>query len=239
MPARRLSVIHSGTMHPEHNMALDEALLASDREPTLRLYGWQPAGLSIGYFQSHDRFTSVPGDHVCVRRTTGGGAIYHEHELTFALIANADVVPHDLDESYATIHAAITATLGDFGVPVHRFGRGATAPRPNHDWCFTQPTCHDLMTDRGKIVGSAQRRVRTPIPRVLHHGSIVLCAPAATPGCGAVDEFVDPASIERELGPALAERIAASLDLRACEGSVQDLDTTATLAAVQSRWDRR
>ena len=41
---------------------------------------------------------------------------------------------------------------------------------------------------RGKLLGSAQRRVRAPHPRLLHHGSLVLRRPAATPFVAAVED---------------------------------------------------
>ena len=78
------------------NMAFDEALLetvsAGLGTALLRTYGWTTPTLSLGYFQNLDevqadsRFQSVP----MVRRLTGGGAIWHHHELTYALVVPAD-----------------------------------------------------------------------------------------------------------------------------------------------------
>lgn len=211
-----LEVIRSGALHPVDNMAFDEVLLAQAKHPTLRLYTWQPAGLSIGWFQRYADFADLPGDHVVVRRRTGGGAIYHEHELTFALAAQADALPPGpVDATYEVLHAAIASALGDCGVPVSRHGRGSASARPEDPWCYAKPTCHDLVTPTGKIVGSAQRRVRIEgVARVLHHGSILLAPPSVgTARCGTAAEFrsVDADFVDA-LQDALTAAVAAALD---------------------------
>ena len=72
-----------------HNMAADEVLLesAQDGIASLRFYGWSTATVSLGYFQADKlrredgRLASLP----LVRRPTGGGALVHHHEMTYAL----------------------------------------------------------------------------------------------------------------------------------------------------------
>ena len=196
-----LRVIRSGSLAPAENMALDERLLAGDEPLLLRLYRWSPPGLSLGRFQDPRDFAGVPGTHVLVRRATGGGAIYHDDELTYALVMAEEVLPVPIAESYTLLHGAIRRALAGIGVPTEAVtgGTGCRA-RPCDLWCFATPGRGDLVTLAGKkIVGSAQRRVRRPRPRVLCHGSIVLTAPAQTPFCGAVADHVDPRRVEREL----------------------------------------
>ncbi|MHC5067527.1 MAG: lipoyl protein ligase domain-containing protein [Planctomycetota bacterium] len=68
-------------------MATDEALLEAASEATIRLYYWNQATLSLGYFQDyHQTCQSLPRSVPVVRRITGGGAIWHEHEVTYALV---------------------------------------------------------------------------------------------------------------------------------------------------------
>src|SRR3954469_7742966 len=100
------------------NMARDEALLdAVAEDPScalLRTYGWAEPTLSLGYFQRHadaeadPRWRGVP----IVRRPTGGGAIWHHHELTYALILPA---AHPLARPnvalYHAVHSAVAGLL--------------------------------------------------------------------------------------------------------------------------------
>ncbi len=201
-------------------MGLDEALLLeTDAPPTLRLYQWQPAGLSIGYFQSSSYFRERPADCVLVRRLTGGGAILHDAELTFSLTLANRYLPGGIAESYRLIHAAVARALDAIGVP-SRFPHASetsTTPgsaRPQAPWCFADPTPEDLLSHSGKkLLGSAQRRIRRPTERILHHGSLVLRTPVATPFCGSVEESIDPAAVLTKLQDALISELSQALGL--------------------------
>ncbi len=90
-------IINSPAADGATNMAIDESILEAVRQgqspPTLRLYTWKPACLSIGRFQraarsvDWDALTSLGYDFV--RRPTGGRAVLHDDELTYAVIADA------------------------------------------------------------------------------------------------------------------------------------------------------
>ena len=111
------------------NMAVDEALLASVAEtgvPTLRLYGWTRPSLSLGYRRDPARDRLEPrwleradalGVDV-VRRPTGGGAVLHSGDLTYAVVAGCDSspIPGGLQESYAWIRATLVAALRAAGI---------------------------------------------------------------------------------------------------------------------------
>lgn len=212
-------MLDTGARAPAWNMALDDVLLHGDG-PTLRLYAWSPPGLSLGYFQPFAPFAAVPGDHHVVRRRTGGGAIYHDDEITFALTVAAAALPGDVAASYVLLHGAVRRALASVGVETRLVDcgdGGCSRARPTRPWCFAQPGPGDLVLacNGRKIVGSAQRRIRAPRPRILHHGSIVLSAPAATPFCGAVADVADPRAVEQPLRSALVAEIAAALGLQA------------------------
>ncbi|MEG0580399.1 MAG: biotin/lipoate A/B protein ligase family protein, partial [Niameybacter sp.] len=90
--------ISSGPCSPSYNMALDEALLDWHSEglipPVVRFYEWNPATLSIGYFQSVDKEIDIEVVKRLglgfVRRPTGGRGVLHEHELTYSVIVSED-----------------------------------------------------------------------------------------------------------------------------------------------------
>lgn len=166
------------------NMAIDEAMLLATQEgripPTLRIYAWQPACLSIGTFQSVS--TDIDTDSCArqgidwVRRPTGGRAILHDREVTYSVVARQDDerVAGDVMESYRRISLGlleglrllgVKAVLAPSAIPATPSG----TPKPAA--CFAAPSQHEIMVDGRKVVGSAQRRQGTAL---LQHGSILL-----------------------------------------------------------------
>jgi lipoate-protein ligase A len=229
-----LRVILSGAGDPWFNMAADEALLCSDCGPTLRLYRWHPPALSLGYFQPA---ALAPADaHPVVRRLTGGGAIFHDDEITFALALPAPYAEAELAASYRAVHEAAARALRAVGVPAEPAPAGPAKPRGGEGWCFASPAAPDLVvTGTGrKILGSAQRRVRRPRPRVLHHGSLVLSPPAHGPACASVADHVDPRAVEERLLASLAAELAAALGLAPVAGELT-ADEAAAAAALLPR----
>jgi lipoate-protein ligase A len=157
-----------------------------------------------------------------VRRATGGGAIHHGDELTFSLALDAEQLPGDVAAGYALLHDAVQRALADCGVPCERLARGhAQRARPSSPWCFADPGRDDLVTARGKLLGSAQRRVHTDRSRVLHHGSLVLHAPPLTPFVAAVADVrpVD-APLRQQLAERLTSRFAEVLGLEPFSGAL-------------------
>ena len=163
------------------NMAVDEAILETcgrgDSLPTLRLYAWEPACLSLGYAQP---FTDVDLPRLrargwdLVRRPTGGRAVLHVDELTYAIIGPLDE-PHlagTVLESYNRLARALAEALRLLGLPVEikdhaetRHG-GKTTPV-----CFEVPSTYEITVGGKKLVGSAQTRRKDG---VLQHGSLPL-----------------------------------------------------------------
>src|SRR5438093_839358 len=105
-----------------HNMAADEALLESAVAGTasLRFYGWSEATLSLGYFQperlrlTDERLARLP----FVRRASGGDALVHHHELTYALALPAGRDWQSRDPCLRCMHRVLAAALAALGVPV-------------------------------------------------------------------------------------------------------------------------
>lgn len=172
----------SGAQHPHRNMALDEALLEAHRPGgrVLRLYGWEPHALSLGYFQpaaEAARLLEAFPSLVLTRRPTGGGAIVHAHELTYALVADAPAGPGGARDLYARMNRAIVFALRAAGA--HAAERGGAPGTFGRDFlCFERHADFDVAVAGRKIAGSAQRRKGGAI---LQHGSILLAPP---PGAG-------------------------------------------------------
>ena len=203
-------------------MAVDEALLMAGGPPTLRLYGWSPHAVSLGYFQRVADFADLPSGTTVVRRLTGGGAIHHGDERTFSLALDADCLPRDVDASYRVLHHAVITALRTIGGNGELLLHGdAPHARPTERWCFRQPGRGDVVTARGKLLGSAQRRVHLGGPRVLHHGSLVLERPPLTPFVAALaDDTPMHEANRRRLDEALVTALAAAIGLAAEPGAL-------------------
>ena len=162
------------------NMAVDQALaeaVQGDRAPpTLRFYTWWPRALSLGYHQPLqlvDRPLARQLGIDVVRRITGGGALLHGDELTYAvaLPRRHDIVRGGIRESYAALTEGLVAGLEALGLAPRA---GATAHAPEETLsglCFASPSTHEIWVGRRKMVASAQGRVHGG---VLQHGSLVM-----------------------------------------------------------------
>jgi lipoate-protein ligase A len=159
------------------NMALDEALLESAADEgvaTLRLYGWSRPTLSLGYFQPHLERSSHAASLTCavVRRSSGGGAIVHDDELTYSLALPAQhrlAVHHQ--SLYRLVHQALVDSLPP--LPGNSLTLCSDLPRTGAKpfLCFLRRGGGDVLVDGVKFAGSAQRRMRGAI---LQHGSLLL-----------------------------------------------------------------
>src|SRR5437762_3323309 len=84
----------------------------------LRLYRFDPACLSLGRNEAaggYDRAAIARRGVDVVRRPTGGAAVWHEHELTYAVAAPIATFG-GLRRAYQAIHARLATVLGTLGV---------------------------------------------------------------------------------------------------------------------------
>ncbi|HLD43755.1 MAG TPA: biotin/lipoate A/B protein ligase family protein [Candidatus Nanoarchaeia archaeon] len=138
------------------NMAIDEAItesVAAGGQPTIRFYQWDPSAVSIGYFQSLSQEVNeeaCKGMHI-VRRRTGGGAVYHDAEITYSVIAPESMF-QGITESYHEICGWIIKSLGKLGIQAE-----------------FKPI-NDVIVQGKKISGNAQTR-RNKV--LLQHGTIL------------------------------------------------------------------
>jgi lipoate-protein ligase A len=173
-----MDFIDDGPLPGAENMARDLALLEraiAGEGPFLRLYAWAKPTLSLGYFQREEDVVEAGaaarlGVDV-VRRFTGGGAILHHREMTFA-VALPEGHPWTLlgvNESYLEITRPLLTLLRDRGVDVRY--RGDTGRHVKAANCFAGEACPDVVAGGRKLFGSAQRRRQGA---VLQHGSLLL-----------------------------------------------------------------
>jgi lipoate-protein ligase A len=158
-------------------MALDHALLESvQHQPraVLRLYRWQPACLSFGRHQPargyYDQAAARELGIDIVRRPTGGLAVLHDRELTYAVIAPVDLLGGPR-ASYHVINAALVAGLQKLGVPAQLAPGGKRSAFGTTHPCFAEPAAGEVVVAGQKLVGSAQRCEKRTL---LQHGSILL-----------------------------------------------------------------
>ncbi len=165
------------------NMAVDESILEhihrGESLPTLRLYAWEPACLSLGHAQS---FKDVDMERVkangweVVRRVTGGRAILHTDELTYSVTGSAEepVLAGGVLESYNRLAQALLYAIRELGLPVEikeHVLDGQPATLNLNPVCFEVPSTYEITVGGKKLIGSAQARKKEG---VLQHGSLPL-----------------------------------------------------------------
>jgi lipoate-protein ligase A len=156
-------------------MAVDHALLraARDGAAALRLYCWDPPCLSLGRnepaLERYDRAAIDRLGLATVRRPTGGRAVWHAAEVTYAVAGPADLFG-SLPATYRAIHRMLADALRSLGVDA-TLAPDAAAVSPSAGACFASPAGGEVVVGGRKLVGSAQVRDGGAF---LQHGSILL-----------------------------------------------------------------
>lgn len=169
------------------NLALDELLLrrvsgaSAATETWLRFYGWAAPTLSLGMAQQASRAVDLEYCRrhgiAVARRATGGKAVLHHREVTYALISNdRSLFPGwSIEESYGKISKALQRGLERMGIATTLAGSAAGRRRKQRSHrsqaCFASAFHHEILFAGKKLVGSAQRRT---LRGFLQHGSILL-----------------------------------------------------------------
>jgi lipoate-protein ligase A len=158
-------------------MAIDRWLLESHRQgkqpSTLRFYTWQPAAISLGYHQQNypanwQQLSWKNNPLEIVRRPTGGRAVLHQGDLTYALVTNG--IAGTRLSVYKYLCQFLILGWQSLGVEL-QYGLSDREYSEQHN-CFATATSADLITNKGvKLIGSAQLRRRKTI---LQHGSMQL-----------------------------------------------------------------
>ncbi len=168
------------------NMARDAAILAETEKldspmTTLRFYRWIIPTLSIGNKQDARKCVDL---EYCrkngidlVRRPTGGGAVLHHLELTYSIISNdVDYFPNpNIMETYRLIAGALARGLESLGIASDLVEHEISDQERSRNYiqnpvpCFSLPSNFEISVKGRKIIGSAQKRLKTAF---LQHGSI-------------------------------------------------------------------
>jgi len=157
--SKQWRLIIDGARDAYTNMAFDKAIMMTTEIPVLRLYQWEPPAVSIGCFQGLEEEVDIKKckelgiDYV--RRITGGGAVFHDKELTYSVILKEknNFISADLHKSYEMICGAVVLGLKELGIQA--------------EYVFL----NDIVVNQKKISGSAQTRRGG---KLLQHGTLII-----------------------------------------------------------------
>jgi lipoyl(octanoyl) transferase len=246
------------------NMAIDESVLeqveAGHSPPTIRIYGWSPACISLGHSQKPERELDLQRvqefGYDIVIRSTGGRAVLHASELTYSTIAShrSEAWCSTQELSYRTISQAIAQALAEAGFGV-TLDRGYPVEKPQElramTPCFSSTARSEVVYGERKVVGSAQRRLRHAF---LQHGSILVspehrkmvqCLRLDSARKSRYLEILDQNAISlqealgrpiawNQLAEGFASRFAASLGVTFVTGTLTEAEL-----AIKSRLERK
>jgi lipoate-protein ligase A len=184
-------------------MARDHALALGlpDGTAVLRLYRWDRATVSFGRNEPAGAYRQrlaplAPRDDelhdvAFVRRPTGGRAVLHDGELTYAVAAPLRAFG-GLRAAYRRVNQGLVRALRSLGVAAE-LAEGGAASGPHAGPCFQRAAPGEVTVAGRKLVGSAQARLGAAF---LQHGSLLIQAgqerlgpvwpPLSEPGAGPV-----------------------------------------------------
>jgi len=224
-----------GALDGISNMAIDAALLeeveaSPDARTIVRFYRWRTPTISLGRNQkvekAVDRQYCADNGVDVVHRPTGGRAVLHDDEVTYAVTSNdSSYFGDSIYANYRKVSEALCDAFHHLGVravlaPETR--RIAATPDGGDPPCFMSPSRYELMVDGRKIVGSAQRRLRRSF---LQHGSMPIACDR---------ELLARATGMSDAGPLYEEMAGISEFLESRPSTTQV--TNALVGAFQSRF---
>lgn len=173
-----MKIIPYETRTGKENMQIDSDLLDFAiknelKEPIFRLYGWEPACVSLGRNQKDDflDYELLKSKNIdVVRRLTGGRALLHDNEITYSFICPESFLQNGshIISSYKEISQILIDKFKKLGIDLDF---GASKPiKTGFDYCMLISTGADLCYKEKKLIGSAQCRSHGYI---LQHGSIL------------------------------------------------------------------
>lgn len=201
------------------NMAVDQALLETANSTGLisvRFYAWSQPTLSLGYFQPQAHCRQHHASLHCprVRRSTGGGAIIHDQEITYSLcVPSQHRWSTENEQLYSMMHQLLRDLLAQYKVDASLFEPEATPQKKQAEFlCFLRRSKGDLIVSGSKIAGSAQRRRKNAL---LQHGSVLLKRSSAAPELAGIEDLtgvqIEAAEFIQRWIPRLEQRLGIEL----------------------------
>jgi lipoate-protein ligase A len=177
---KKIRLIRSEPASASYNMAIDEKIYLrymKDGIPVFRVYSWQAPSFTYGVSQKPARELDInqclkDGVNV-IKRITGGGILFHNHEITYSFTCSKDDIGEEKDVfvSYRKICAFLISFYESLGLKpyfaceaVDFVDRSAA-----HPLCSASREKYDIVINGKKIGGNAQKRNRQA---VFQHGSI-------------------------------------------------------------------
>ncbi|AXF54773.1 lipoate--protein ligase family protein [Salicibibacter kimchii] len=229
--------IDFGACSPSYNMALDEMLLHWHSKglipPIIRFYEWNPATLSIGYFQKIHKEIDLEAverhELGLVRRPTGGRGVLHDKELTYSVIVSEDHpnMPATVTEAYRVISTGLLEGFKALGLDAYFSVPSSENEReelkqPRSAVCFDAPSWYEMVVEGRKISGSAQTRQKGVI---MQHGVLLIDLDAEQ----LFDVFLYPSErVRRRMQKAFADKAVPINDLTNEKLDVNDIRTAFT-----------
>ncbi len=184
-------VIKDDKNSAKNNMSIDHALLSSFKEsdkPILRLYNWT-SSFTVGASQdvlTYKLYDDYKGD--CAKRITGGGVLFHGHDLSYSLVLPAYLLGElNIKKSYEKICSFILVFYKNLGLDAKFAKDDKNVELSKSEYCQVGFEAYDILVNSKKIGGNAQKRSKKFI---FQHGSIPLKSKKDENNCVIYDEKI-------------------------------------------------
>jgi lipoate-protein ligase A len=180
--------IDSGFRTGRYNMDYDLNLVEkckNENSAFLRIYGWKPWAISLGYNQNKSpkdlsiNYARCKEDGLdVVQRPTGGRAVLHSLELTYSIVFKSGKPVRDLYREISVILLTSLKQIESSNVRLQKISFTKETPdllklvkTGMYNICFNASVANEINLNGKKLVGSAQRKFGNV---VLQHGSILI-----------------------------------------------------------------